>query len=68
MLVDDIKTSFPEEDIRLRKVDIPYDRLGLDQAINEETGEIIYRDPVRDIYVRADGTPVPLNNELDTSL
>ena len=60
MLVDDIKTSFPDEKINLKKVDVPYDRLGFDQAQNPQTGEVIYLDPYRNIYVRADGTPVPV--------
>ena len=58
MLVDDIKVSFPDEKINLQKVDVPYDRLGFDQAQNPQTGEIIYLDPYRGMYVRADGTPV----------
>ena len=58
MLVDDIKLSFPDEAISLRKVDVPYDRLGFERAQNPETGEIIYLDPYRGMYVRADGTPV----------
>jgi len=58
MLVDDIKLSFPDEAINLRKVDVPYDRLGFEQAQNPQTGEIIYLDPYRGMYVRADGTPV----------
>lgn len=58
MLVDDIKLSFPDEQINLRKVDVPYDRLGFEQAQNPQTGEIIYLDPYRGMYVRADGTPV----------
>lgn len=58
MLVDDIKLSFPNEQITLRKVDVPYDRLGFEQAQNPQTGEILYLDPYRGMYVRADGTPV----------
>jgi hypothetical protein len=58
ILVDDIKASFPDEQITLRKVDVPYDRLGFEQAQNPQTGEIIYLDPYRGMYVRADGTPV----------
>jgi len=58
MLVDDIKVSFPDEKINLQKVDVPYDRLGFEQAQNPQTGEIIYLDPYRGMYVRADGTPV----------
>lgn len=58
MLVDDIKVSFPDEKINLQKVEVPYDRLGFDQAQNPQTGEIIYLDPYRGMYVRADGTPV----------
>lgn len=58
MLVDDIKLSFPDEKITLKKVDVPYDRLGFEQAQNPQTGEIIYLDPYRGMYVRADGTPV----------
>jgi hypothetical protein len=58
MLVDDIKMSFPDEQINLRKVEVPYDRLGFDQAQNPQTGEIIYLDPYSGMYVRADGTPV----------
>lgn len=58
MLVDDIKLSFPNEKISLRKVEVPYDRLGFTQAQNPQTGEVIYLDPYRDMYVRADGTPV----------
>lgn len=58
MLVDDIKMSFPDEAISLRKVDVPYDRLGFERAQNPDTGEIIYLDPYRGMYVRADGTPV----------
>ena len=58
MLVDDIKASFPDEQINLKKVDVPYDRLGFEQAQNPQTGEIIYLDPYRGMYVRADGTPV----------
>ncbi len=58
ILVDDIKLSFPNEKITLRKVEVPYDRLGFEQAQNPETGEIIYLDPYRGMYVRADGTPV----------
>lgn len=57
MLVDDIQLSFPDEKINLRKVEVPYDRLGFDQAQNPQTGEIIYLDPYRNIYVKADGTP-----------
>lgn len=57
-LIDEIKANFPDEQIKLRKVDVPYDRLGFDQALNQQTGEIIYLDPYRNIYVRADGTPV----------
>ena len=58
MLVDDIKVSFPDEKINLQKVEVPYDRLGFEQAQNPQTGEIIYLDPYRGMYVRADGTPV----------
>lgn len=58
MLVDDIKVSFPAEKINLQKVEVPYDRLGFEQAQNPQTGEIIYLDPYRGMYVRADGTPV----------
>jgi len=58
MLVDDIKASFPDEKITLQKVDVPYDRLGFERAQNPQTGEIIYLDPYRGMYVRADGTPV----------
>ena len=58
ILVDDIKLSFPNEKISLRKVNVPYDRLGFEQAQNPQTGEIIYLDPYRGMYVRADGTPV----------
>jgi len=57
-LIDEIKMSFPDEQIKLRKVEVPYDRLGFEQAQNPETGEIIYLDPYRGMYVRADGTPV----------
>ena len=58
MLVDDIKLSFPDEQINLRKVEVPYDRLGFERAQNPQTNEIIYLDPYRGMYVRADGTPV----------
>ena len=58
ILVDDIKLSFPNEQISLRKVEVPYDRLGFSTATNPQTGEVIYLDPYRDMYVRADGTPV----------
>lgn len=57
-LIDEIKASFPDEQIKLRKVEVPYDRLGFEQAQNPQTGEIIYLDPYRGMYVRADGTPV----------
>lgn len=57
MLVDDIKMSFPDEKINLRKVEVPYDRLGFERA-RLQSGEIIYLDPYRDVYVTEDGTPV----------
>ncbi len=57
-LIDEIKGTFPDEQIKLRKVDVPYDRLGLERAQNPQTGEIIYLNPYRGMYVRADGTPV----------
>ena len=58
MLVDRILATYPDEDLNLQKVDVPYDRLGFERAQNPQTGEIIYLDPYRNIYVRADGTPV----------